>query len=228
MYFKWFRFSFVLAGVLFLSFAHGATAGAATLLVDDFEGEEIQNRVGGRANVFQKAPSKAMISRRSDTIEGKTTNVLLLRYEKHNEGGPYDMGGWCGYYTLLKKPGHLVAPQEGSDNPAAEQSPDQYLDGSGYKAITFWVRGEQGGENFMIGLSDEHWDRVGDSVKSEEVGKYLPSGKVTKDWQKAVIPLDTFFLDYGKLGSIAFSFESDAFPDGKGAGTVYIDNVALE
>ncbi|MBI4313410.1 MAG: hypothetical protein HY594_01195 [Candidatus Omnitrophica bacterium] len=203
---------------------------AAPLLIDDFEGDEIKNRIGARANVFQKAPSKSMVSRRQDAIEGKKTNVLLLRYDKQNEGGPYGMGGWCGYYTLVKKPGHLVAPKEGEAeaDAAAEQSPEEYLDASPYKAITFWVRGEGGGENFMVGVADQHWDRIGDSVKSEEIGKYLPAGKVTQEWQKAVVPLDVFFVDHGKMSSVAFSFESDAFPDGKGQGTLYFDDIALE
>lgn len=204
-----------------------AFAEPGRLLVDDFEGEEMRNRLGGRTNVFQKAPSKAMVSRRSDTIEGRKTNVLLLRFDKQNEGGPHGMGGWCGWYTLLKQPSHLVAPEAGAPE-ATEESPETYLDGAGYKAITFWIRGDQGGENFMVGLADRHWDKVGDSVKSEEIGRYLPSGKLTTTWQKAVIPLDTYFVDHTKLASIAISFEADAFPDGKGAGTVYVDDVALE
>lgn len=206
--------------------------GGARLLVDDFEGEEVENKIGGRTNVFQKAPSKAMVSRREDTIEGRKTRVLMLRYDKQAEGGPYGMGGWCGYYTLLKKPGHLIAPAatppaEGAA-PQAEKSEEEYLDGTGYTSITFWIRGDQGNESFMIGLADRHWDKIGDSVKSEVIGKYLPAGKVTTTWQKAVVPLDAFFVDYAKLGSIAFSFESDAFPDGKGAGTLYLDDVAFE
>lgn len=204
-----------------------AKPAAPKLMIDDFEGTEVQNRLSGRTNVFQKAPSKAMISRRDDTIEGRRTRVLLLRYDKQAEGGPYGMGGWCGYYTLLKKPSHLVAPVAGAEA-RPEQSEDEYLDGSARKAITFWVRGEQGGESFMVGLADRHWDKIGDSVKSEAIGKYLPAGKVTTQWQKAVVPLDTFFVDYAKLGSIAISFETDAFPEGKGAGTIYVDDLALE
>ena len=198
------------------------------LLVDDFEGSEVANTLGGRSNVFQKAPSKAMVSRRDDTIEGHKTHVLLLRYDKQNEGGPYGMGGWCGWYTLLKKPGHLIAPTEGQPEGAPEQSEEEYLDASAYHAITFWVRGEQGGESFMVGVADQHWDKIGDSVKSEVIGKYLPTGKVTKEWQKAVVPMDAFFVDYAKLSSIAVSFESDALPDGKGAGTIYLDDLTLE
>ena len=53
------------------SLAWTTPALAAKLMVDDFEGDEIKNTLGGRANVFQKAPSKALISRREDTVEGK-------------------------------------------------------------------------------------------------------------------------------------------------------------
>jgi len=200
---------------------------ADKLVVDDFEGEEIVNKLGNRANVFVKAPSRIMISKRQDTIEGNPTNVLMLHYDKQSEGGPYGTGGWCGYYTLLKSPATLVAPSEGAAEPA-QPAEDTYMDGTGYKTLTFWVKGEKGGENFMIGLADRHWDKIGDSLKSEEIGKYVPAGKITTEWQKATIPLDVFFLDYGKLSSVAISFESDCFPEGKGEGVVYIDDITFE
>lgn len=209
------------------AFAQALAAGP--LMVDNFDGEEIQNVLGNRANVFIRAPSKCMVSRREDTVNGKKSQVLMVRYDKRNSGGPFDSGGWCGYYTLLKSPAALVAPTEGA--PEAEQpatTPDQYLDGSAYKKIAFWVRGEKGDENFVIGLSDRHWDKIGDSVKSEEIGKYLPSGKLTTQWQKASIPLDEFFLDYSQLASIAVVFEGDLFPETGHAGVVYIDDIGLE
>ena len=219
---------FVIAAVLSVAAVDARTVKplVGTLLIDDFEAGEIKNRMGNRANVFIKAPSKAMISNREDTILGKKTHVLLLRYEKLNSGGPYDSGGWCGYYTLLKAPGALVAPTPENPNPPPVE--EQYLDGSAYKSITFWVRGEKGDENFVVGLSDRHWDRVGDSVKSQEIGKYLPSGKLTKEWQKATIPLDEFFIDHQELAAIAVVFEGDLFPAAGHAGTVYLDDVAFE
>ncbi|MCM8812296.1 MAG: hypothetical protein NC910_04530 [Candidatus Omnitrophica bacterium] len=214
----------LLSGVLIAGFA--ADTAAATLVVDDFEGSEVKNKLDNRCNVFIKAPSKAMVGRREENIEGKSTHVLMLRYEKQNQGGPYDSGGWCGYYTLLKSPGALVAPTEDNPNPAPIE--EQYLDGSDFKAITFWVRGENGDENFVVGLSDRHWDRVGDSVKSEEIGKYLPAGKLTKQWQKATIPLDEYFIDHSQLASISIVFEGDLFSDAGHAGTIYLDEIALE
>lgn len=199
---------------------------SAALLVDDFEGEEISNSLGNRANVFIKAPSKAMVSRRQESIEGRTSTVLLLKYDKRMSGGPYDGGGWCGYYTLLKSPGALVAPTE--QEPEPEPLGEQYLDGSGFSKITFWVRGEQGDENFVVGLSDRHWDKIGDSVKSEEIGKYLPAGRLTTEWQKAEIPLDEYFLDYSQLAAISIVFEGDLFPETGHSGTVYLDDISLE
>lgn len=204
-----------------------ALAGGGPLMVDNFDGEEVKNAMGNRANVFIRAPSKAMVSRREETVNGKKTQVLMIKYDKRNSGGPFDSGGWCGYYTLLKSPAALVAPVEGEPEPA-QTTPDQYLDGSGYKKITFWVRGEKGDENFVVGLSDRHWDKIGDSVKSQEIGIYLPGGKLTTQWQKASIPLDEFFLDYSQLASIAIVFEGDLFPETGHSGAVYIDDLNLE
>ena len=215
--------------LLFFSLASffSPPAHAATLLVDDFEDEDgAKNLLGNRCNVFIKAPSKAMLSQRKDTIEGKETQALMVRYDKRNTGGPYDSGGWCGFYTLLKSPPALVAPTP--ENPNPKPLGEQYRDGAAYKKITFWTRGEKGDENFVVGLSDRHWDKIGDSVKSDEIGKYLSGGKLTTQWQKASIPLDEYFLDYSQLASISVVFEGDLFPETGHTGTIYIDNIALE
>lgn len=180
-------------------------------LVDDFEGEEVRNKIGAKANVYTRAPSRIMTSRREDTVNGKKGKVLMIRYDKKNSGGPNGMGGWCGYYTLTK-----------------DEKAGRYFDGSDYKYITFWVKGEKGDENFMVGLADEHWDRIGDSLKSEEIGVYLEKSKITTQWQKAKIPLDIFFLDRATLSAITINFESDCFPEGAGSGTVFIKDIAIE
>lgn len=201
------------------------SAQAKTVIIDDFEAATITNSLGAKTNVFLKAPSKAMVSFRKDTRNGKPTAVLMLRYDKKAEGGPYDLGGWCGYYTLLKK-AHPALSIAGAG--AAEIEEETYFDASNNSAITMWIKGDKGNENFVIGVADAHWDKVGDSVKSQEIGKYLPAGKITTDWQKAVLPLEEFFIDYSKLSSIAISFESDCFPEGQGSGKLYLDDIALE
>lgn len=192
---------------LLLVFSLCKTAEAEVKLIDDFNGST--NLLGGRTSIYQQEPSKVLF--RAEEVErgGKRKKVLMLKYDKKNEGGPYGKGGWCGYYTLLK-------------------SYDKYFDASEYKVLTLWVKGAKGDENFKVGLADRHWEGVGDSVKSDQIGTYLKAGKITKDWQKAVIPLDSFFIDFKEMASLAICFESDCFVDGSGTGRIYIDDIALE
>jgi len=181
------------------------------LVIDDFEGDEIINGLGYRANVYVQAPSKVMISHKKDSRDGKPTTVLFLKYEKANEGGPYGVGGWCGYYTILKN-----------------DKDGRYFDGSEYKYISFWLRGENGSENFNVGLADRHWDKIGDSFKSDEMIKYIEGNKMPAAWTYVRVPLEDFFIDQSMLASISINFESTCFPEGKGSGAVYIDDLMLE
>jgi len=183
------------------------TKGAEPFLIDDFEKEG--NLVGGKSNTYEKEPSKALAMRIPEEHFGSAGRALMIKYDKKAEGGAYGTGGWCGYYTMLRSGG-------------------KYFDITPYKAMTFQVKGVKGGENFKIGIADKHWEELGDSIKSEEILKYLPEGKITTDWQKATVPLEVFFLDKKEIASIAFCFEGDCFPTGAAKGTVYIDDLKLE
>ena len=179
---------------------------AATLLLDDFEGGA--NKVGGRSNTYQMAPSRAL-ALPSEAGPHGGAKALMLKYDKKDKGGPYDSGGWCGYYTLLKVR-------------------SRHFDATPYQSLTFWVKGASGGENFVVGIADRHWDEVGDSVKSEPVIQYLPSRKITTEWQKVTIPLSTFMVEMKELASVAVCFEGSVFPGGAGKGTVFIDDLSFE
>ena len=184
-----------------------ATAFAATFVIDDFE--TASNKVNGRSNAYVQEPSRGLQVRTKDQAHSGAAS-LMLKYDKKGKGGPYDSGGWCGYYTQVK-------------------SGQQYFDATPYTKLTFWVKGAQGGESFMVGLADKHWDDLGDSVKSEPIGKYLPAGKVTTEWQQATVPLSAFFVDMKELATVAICFEGTCFPpNGEGKGTVYIDDLAFE
>lgn len=184
------------------------SASAAPFPLDDFETPT--NKVNGRSNTYVQEPSRALQVRTSETAHGGKA-ALMLKYDKKGKGGPYDAGGWCGYYTQVK-------------------SGRQYFDATSYTKLTFWVKGARGEECFMIGVADRHWDEVGDSVKSEAIGTYLPLGAVTTQWQQATVPLSAFFVDLKELASIAICFESGCFPAtaGEGKGTVYLDDLQLE
>jgi hypothetical protein len=103
----------------------------------------------------------------------------------------------------------------------------RWFDGTRFRAITFWVRGEVGGENFKIGLADRPNFEKDESVKSRRVSEYLPEKKITRNWQKAVVPLSEFFVYMKELASVSFCFEGDS-PLWTGQGRVYIDELAFE
>lgn len=204
------RWSLVARGLLFFLVAsnqYPATGFAAAVLVENFE-DGPSNKVGGRGNTYVQAPSRALAVKAEEGARGGR-KALLLKYDKKAEGGPYDSGGWCGYYILLK-------------------NGPRYHDGSGYQSITFWVKGARGDEGFVVGLADRHWEEVGDSVKSEPIGRYLQAGRITTEWQKATIPLSTFMLEMKELASVAICFEGSVFPSGAGRGTVVLDDVTFE
>lgn len=183
------------------------TAWATPMVVDDFESGSV-NKVGGKSNTYVQEPSRALaLPVKENAHDGK--GALMIKFDKKAKGGPYDSGGWCGYYTLLK-------------------SGARYFDATPYKNFTFWVKGETGNENFVLGVADQHWDQVGDSVKSEPIGKYLSAGKVTAEWQKATVPLDSVMVDLKQLASVAICFEGSVFPNGEGKGTLFVDDLAFE
>ncbi len=197
----------LVATVLFLSLMILCGVSYAELLIDDFN--KASNLLGGRTSVYQQAPSRALATQTQSEYYGPGGYSLMIKYDKKNEGGPYGTGGWCGYYTLLK-------------------TGNNYFNADKYTSIVFYVKGANGGENFKVGLADRYWDGVGDSVKSEAIGKYLAAGKITTEWQKATLTIEEFFVDSKELASVSICFENDCFEGGAGKGTVYIDELKLE
>ena len=167
------------------------------------------NELGGTTSIYQQAPSRAVMMLSSEVSKDLGGKSLKVTYDKKGLGGPYGKGGWCGFYTRLK-------------------IQETFFNASKFKTLRFWVKGEKGDENFRVGIADHHWDDLGDSVKSEDVGKYLPAGKITTEWQQASIPLEDFFIDFSEVAAVAICFETECFPDGVGQGTVYIDEMVLE
>jgi hypothetical protein len=191
--------------------ANVASAKPSEHLANPTAGEEREppdtNSLGARTGVYQQAPSSAKFAKSPQY--GKDGAGLMITYNKKSKGGASGNGGFCGYYTLL------------------HSSPTNYLDASAFEAMMFWVKGAKGDEKFCVGVADEKWALVGNSVKSKEVGSYLPAGKITTDWQMAVIPLKDFRVDLTKMHSLAICFEGNLFPNGAGRGTVFIDEMAF-
>ena len=185
----------------------GTSVSAEELVISHFD--KRTNELGGASSVYQQAPSRASVALTPEVSYDSGGKSLKIDYDKKGTGGPYGKGGWCGFYTRLK-------------------IQDKYFDANRFKTIHFWVKGTKGDENFRVGASDRHWDELDDTVKSEDIGTYLPAGKMTTEWQRATIPLEIFFIDLSELASLTISFETECFTDGAGQGTVYIDELVLE
>lgn len=94
------------------------------------------------------------------------------------------------------------------------------FDASGYKYITFWVKGAKGGEKMELLVRDAHASNYSPQVKYK-----LPDA--TAAWQKITIPLDDFSgkIDMARLDNVGISFGQDA---GNMTGdAVYLDDFAF-
>jgi hypothetical protein len=174
-------------------------------MIDDMNDSKT-NSLGGRTISYQSGSERCSFEK-ADGL-GKIGPGLKLTYDLKNIGG-VSGGGFAGYYTILHR------------------GRNDCLDLSAYKYFTFWIRGEQGVENFRVGAADRTWSELDDSAKSKEIGEYLPAGAITTDWQLAVIPVDEWFIDWKQMHAFSICFEHDCFPNGIGRGTVYIDEMAM-
>jgi len=107
--------------------------------------------------------------------------------------------GWCGWYTLLG----------GSDV-------------TKYNALSFWIKGDKGGERFDVGMADKNMqDLEIDAVYAGPIMSFLPKGGVTTKWQEAKVPLAKIGADINlsSMGSIVFWFKDEA------KGKIYVDDV---
>ncbi len=121
-----------------------------------------------------------------------------LKIEWHNGTG------WCGWYTLLGG-----------------------IDVSKYNALTFWIKGTNGGEKFEIGMADQKMQDMGIDAKYVGAVNFFMDKEVTKEWQKAKIPLSRLEaeIDLSSLGSLVFWFRYENPQD---VASIYIDDVMVE
>ncbi|MBN1587566.1 MAG: hypothetical protein JW937_09110, partial [Candidatus Omnitrophica bacterium] len=93
------------------------------------------------------------------------------------------------------------------------------VDLSNYRTMSFWIKGQKGGEAFEIGLNDNISNKREDAVKLGSITRYLPEG-VTAEWQEVKIPIsDLFGLDVKRVYSMTFMFEDTS------AGAFWVDDL---
>ncbi|MBI3322447.1 MAG: hypothetical protein HYZ94_02060 [Candidatus Omnitrophica bacterium] len=167
------------------------------ILVDDFETGQTQGLFAERKNRLD-AFQGTWARRPSSTV---ITKVLDSRPGSVGHSLRIEFsksGGWCGWYTLLNG-----------------------IDVSRHNALSFWVKGEKGGERFDIGMADNHMQELEiDAVYVGSIVSFIPEG-VTNDWQEVKIPLQSLRteLDMTRMGSLVLWFRYE------GAGAVQLDDV---
>jgi len=90
---------------------------------------------------------------------------------------------------------------------------------SGYKTMTFFIKGQKGGESFEIGINDVISNKREDAVYVGAINRYLPKG-VTTQWQLVKIPLSDFYgPDLSRVYSLIFHFNDI------GEGIFWVDEI---
>lgn len=168
--------------------------------IADFN-QQIRNRLGGTSNRFQRSPSSAAIYLTPKVFhgkEGKSLNIIGKRADT----------GFCGFYM------HLCRFQCGI-------GPEELFDSRKYTHLSFWVKGEEGGETFTVRLSDELLLKKEDSAEVGPIEQFLPDG-VTTDWQRVLVPLDlTWRLDRKKMTGVTIEFHRP------GDYEIFVDDVSV-
>lgn len=172
---------------------------AGLVLIADFD-DGIKNRVGGYYNRFERTPSAASTFLASDVRRGAGGKSLRVTVDRRDSGFA---GVWMHLFDFRRKP-------------------PQYFDARPYAYLSFWVKGDQGGEHFTVKIADAEWVAQEDALPVGAVADFLPGG-VTTQWQEVLVPLKKFnTLDLANLAGLTLDFDS------VGQHTVHIDDIALK
>ena len=158
----------------------------------------INTNQNGDYNHFSAGASKVDLSLASFPHRGSSGRSLKISYSKTDNG-------YCGVWM------HLY------DEERMEEQ-NRFLDVSDYPNLSFWVRGENGGENFAVQMANPKWLKKEDSRSAGLVSDYL-GGPVSKDWQEVIIPYEKFGLKNFMASSFVLNFTKG------GNGIVYIDDI---
>lgn len=100
---------------------------------------------------------------------------------------------------------------------------------SNFNGITFWIRGQSGNETVKVEIKTVNCNTVNRSNASIYMNDFLPAGRITAAWQKAVIPFRNFanITNFSRLDELTFVFEHDQSGTNYSpfSGSVYIDKI---
>lgn len=197
--------SAMLSGLILLVAAGRPAAAEPFWIYKDqgFEGNHYSpdGWMGDHADLTMDTEYKIPALQQANAYEGNT----VIRFDYRPGSKEEDTEGWIGVY-FLHPAGNWGDTKEG-------------LDLSGYNRLTFYIKGERGGE--MI-----HSFRVGGVSKKFADSATLEIKKVplTRHWQKIVIPLAGHDLSH-IMGGFAWTATAEDNPQGA---SFLIDEIRLE
>jgi len=158
------------------------------------------NRLGGYFNAFRKEPSAARASLQAgpDGRRGLTLDFVKTP------------AGFCGVWTHLFD-FKLSAGQR------------RYFDATPFSLLTFWIRGQSGGERILLKASDARWERLGDAQPIGDTATFLAQGAVGSEWRRALVPLSQLPSQVNRRELAGVIFE----PLNNGVGQIQIKDLAF-
>ena len=161
----------------------------------------VTNRLGGYYNMFAGGARATAQAALHTWPDGR--RALTLDWDK----APSSFGGlWIHLFDFTL--------------PDAERL---YLDSSPFDSLTFWVRGERGGERILLKAADAALESREDAAGVGELAHFLAAGAIAPEWRRAIIPLSAFppRLDRGRLASLVLEAA------GAGSGRIGVKDVAF-
>ena len=170
-----------------------------SLLVDDFAAGT-RNRLGGYFNTFQRAPSRAQAAV-ATAADGR--RALRLQFARQAEG-------YCGLWV------HLF-------DFTAHPNQRRYLDSQPFSNLSFWVRGELGGEQLLLKIADAEMEQQEDAFLVGHLDDFLAEARVDTVWRQAVVPLSRLpqQIRRSRLASLVLEAATE------GSSAVYLSSLAF-
>lgn len=154
----------------------------------------------GSYNRFERAPSSASIYLTDSVYNGKGGKSMHIKACKSTEGF---CGAWINFFFTRK-------------------NTVRYIHAGTFNYLSFYIKGEQGGEQVQVQLSDKTLSEREDSRAVKPLSQYLPGG-ITTQWQEVLIPLsDAERFDRNQLAGLTLNFTTP------GCYGVFVDDMCLK
>ncbi|MBN1270507.1 MAG: hypothetical protein JXB04_13035 [Kiritimatiellae bacterium] len=190
----------------------GNEPSAAPLIIDRMEPLRGHD-TGSLSTPLCKPPSRLVAVREKCGYDQHGRVESGLRLTAHlapSPENPRTEPGWCAYCITTRKG-------------------EVYLDAASHKFLSFYVRGEAGGEKLQVALIDQLRENNPEEAVNVLLEQCLDAGAITTAWQRTRIPLHMFRANLGTVYQVRFIFDNSSYENMTARRlTVYVDELTLE